>query len=266
LATTHHKRVGWRAPRGWMPASAAAMRKRGARTSRDSFGTGNQARWAEALKGIDLEALRRLACRATQCNETNLSPSSGDDLDLERHLTCEPRLPRPRFQVAVTSPQLVEQVGKDRPWPLRSLTGQGLVDRQAPWYAHRCVHGLTSRRDTGQPLVCLFASEASWSSWKSRRELLTAIPIAALSAVRAPVSSRPQSQRPTTGWSRRRSRGFHIWPEGTDVSEESDETEQALQIVMREEFGSRFARALRGLFVLGLVVALALLAWWGWRS
>jgi hypothetical protein len=58
--------------------------------------------------------------------------------------------------------------------------------------------------------------------------------------------------------------GFHIWPEGTDVSEESDQTEQALLAVMRKEFGSRFARALRGLLLLGLVVALALLVRWGW--
>jgi hypothetical protein len=58
--------------------------------------------------------------------------------------------------------------------------------------------------------------------------------------------------------------GFHIWPEGTEVSEESDDTEQALQVVMREEFGSRLARALRGLLVLGVAVALALLVWW-WR-
>ncbi len=58
--------------------------------------------------------------------------------------------------------------------------------------------------------------------------------------------------------------GFHIWPEGTDVSEESDETEQVLLAVMREEFGSRFSRALRGLLVVGVGVALGLLAWWKW--
>jgi hypothetical protein len=53
--------------------------------------------------------------------------------------------------------------------------------------------------------------------------------------------------------------GFHIWPEGTDVSEESDETEQALLAVMRQEFGSRIFRILRAVVVLGGAVALALL-------
>jgi hypothetical protein len=53
--------------------------------------------------------------------------------------------------------------------------------------------------------------------------------------------------------------GFHLWPEGTDVSEASDQTEQAVLSMMREEFGSRAARALRGLVVLGAGVALAFL-------
>jgi hypothetical protein len=57
--------------------------------------------------------------------------------------------------------------------------------------------------------------------------------------------------------------GFHIWPEGTVVSEEFDATEQALLDVMREEFGSRCFRALRGLAILGLLVALVLWLWWG---
>jgi hypothetical protein len=55
--------------------------------------------------------------------------------------------------------------------------------------------------------------------------------------------------------------GFHIWPEGTNVSQESYETEQALLAVMRKEFGSRLFRAVRGLFILGLAAALALLIW-----
>jgi hypothetical protein len=58
--------------------------------------------------------------------------------------------------------------------------------------------------------------------------------------------------------------GFHIWPEGTEVSEESDQTEEAVLAVMREQFGSRFARALRGLLILGVAVALGLLLWWNW--
>jgi hypothetical protein len=33
--------------------------------------------------------------------------------------------------------------------------------------------------------------------------------------------------------------GFHLWPEGTDVSEESERTEQAVVKVMNQELGSR---------------------------
>lgn len=53
--------------------------------------------------------------------------------------------------------------------------------------------------------------------------------------------------------------GFHIWPEGTDVSAESEQTEKVLLGVMREEFGGRLFRVLRGLFIVGVAVALALL-------
>jgi len=54
--------------------------------------------------------------------------------------------------------------------------------------------------------------------------------------------------------------GFHIWPEGTDVSEESDQTEQAVLAMMRQEFGGRFRRTLRNLLLFsGAVAALALL-------
>src|SRR5262245_14476512 len=56
--------------------------------------------------------------------------------------------------------------------------------------------------------------------------------------------------------------GFHIWPEGTDVSEESKRTERAVLALMREKFGSRLSRVLRGLAVLGAVVALAFLVRW----
>jgi hypothetical protein len=43
--------------------------------------------------------------------------------------------------------------------------------------------------------------------------------------------------------------GFHIWPEGTDVSQESDQTEQAVLAAMRQEFGSRLSRAVRWLLI-----------------
>lgn len=56
--------------------------------------------------------------------------------------------------------------------------------------------------------------------------------------------------------------GFHIWPEGTDVSQESDQTEQALIELMREKFGSRSARVLRKLLVLAAAAGLGVLAWW----
>ena len=58
--------------------------------------------------------------------------------------------------------------------------------------------------------------------------------------------------------------GFHIWPEGTDVSEESEKTEQAVLAAMREEFGSRTYRAVRGLFILAAAVGLVLLLRSGW--
>jgi len=37
--------------------------------------------------------------------------------------------------------------------------------------------------------------------------------------------------------------GFHLWPEGFDVAEESDEAERALLEVMRRQPGARFVRA-----------------------
>ena len=60
--------------------------------------------------------------------------------------------------------------------------------------------------------------------------------------------------------------GFHIWPEGTNVSEASDQTEQAVLTAMRAEFGSGPPCALRALFLLASVVTLAIFAWWRWRS
>jgi hypothetical protein len=59
--------------------------------------------------------------------------------------------------------------------------------------------------------------------------------------------------------------GFHIWPEGTDVSEETDQTEQAVLAVMRKEYGNAPTWALLQLLFLGLAIGLALLGlWWYW--
>lgn len=58
--------------------------------------------------------------------------------------------------------------------------------------------------------------------------------------------------------------GFHIWPEGTDVSEESEKTEQAVLAVMRQEFGGRLSRLVRNLVIVGAAAALALLVRWRW--
>jgi hypothetical protein len=55
--------------------------------------------------------------------------------------------------------------------------------------------------------------------------------------------------------------GFHLWPEGTDVSAESEQTEEAVLEVMRREFGSRPSRALAGLLIMGAIVAIAVLLW-----
>lgn len=57
--------------------------------------------------------------------------------------------------------------------------------------------------------------------------------------------------------------GFHIWPEGSDVSEESDRTEQAVAAMMREQFGSKTFRIVRNVAIAGLSIGLALLVrWW----
>ena len=62
--------------------------------------------------------------------------------------------------------------------------------------------------------------------------------------------------------------GFHIWPEGTDVSEESDQTEQAVLAAMRAEFGSRPSPLHPVVTVLLLlaVLGVAFLLWWQWSS
>jgi hypothetical protein len=57
--------------------------------------------------------------------------------------------------------------------------------------------------------------------------------------------------------------GFHLWPQGTDVSEESDQTERAVLAVMRAEFGSRTWRALRNIAAVAAIAAAAALAYWG---
>jgi len=54
--------------------------------------------------------------------------------------------------------------------------------------------------------------------------------------------------------------GFHIWPQGTDVSEESDEAEQALLEVMRQQSGSRFMRLTLFAAVVGALTAVAAIA------
>ena len=63
--------------------------------------------------------------------------------------------------------------------------------------------------------------------------------------------------------------GFHIWPEGTNVSEASERTEQAVVQVMRKEFGSRSCLMLRLLLIPGAIVALAMavlaLIWSRWQ-
>jgi hypothetical protein len=59
--------------------------------------------------------------------------------------------------------------------------------------------------------------------------------------------------------------GFHIWPEGADASEESEQTEQAVLAVMRREFGSPLYRILRLLLILTALASLFLLlrSWTG---
>jgi hypothetical protein len=60
--------------------------------------------------------------------------------------------------------------------------------------------------------------------------------------------------------------GFHIWPEGSDVSEESARTEQAVLDIMRKEFGTRM-RSVGSVLVLAIAlgIAAACLLLWGWR-
>jgi hypothetical protein len=60
--------------------------------------------------------------------------------------------------------------------------------------------------------------------------------------------------------------GFHIWPEGADVSEESDATEKAVLEAMRAEFGSMPQPAAVLSLLILLVGALAAVLWWAFTS
>ena len=55
--------------------------------------------------------------------------------------------------------------------------------------------------------------------------------------------------------------GFHLWPAGTDVSEESDRTEQAVLEAMRAEFGRPAYRLLPALLIAVGAAAITLLVW-----
>lgn len=53
--------------------------------------------------------------------------------------------------------------------------------------------------------------------------------------------------------------GFHIWPKGSDVSEASEQTEQAVLAVMRELFGNSHPyQRLILLIIFGVVFAITL--------
>jgi hypothetical protein len=59
--------------------------------------------------------------------------------------------------------------------------------------------------------------------------------------------------------------GFHIWPEGSEVSEESERTEQAVLEIMRKEFGNRRmppGSSIIILLALAIGIAAALLVSW----
>jgi hypothetical protein len=55
--------------------------------------------------------------------------------------------------------------------------------------------------------------------------------------------------------------GFHLWPAGSDVSEESDRTERAVVNAMRAEFGDRGPRLLPTVVAVIAAALLALLVW-----
>jgi hypothetical protein len=58
--------------------------------------------------------------------------------------------------------------------------------------------------------------------------------------------------------------GFHIWPWGSNVSEESEHTERAVLAAMKKEFGGRSSplHPIAAVLFLAVVLGLAFLAWW----
>ncbi len=60
--------------------------------------------------------------------------------------------------------------------------------------------------------------------------------------------------------------GFHLWPEGTDVSAASDETERAVVAAMHQEFGGPAYRAARSLLILAALGGFGYLLWWAWHQ
>lgn len=60
--------------------------------------------------------------------------------------------------------------------------------------------------------------------------------------------------------------GFHLWPEGTNVSEASDQTERAVLEVMRQEYGNRLPFSIWGVLLLMAAIALVvILMQWNWQ-
>jgi hypothetical protein len=59
--------------------------------------------------------------------------------------------------------------------------------------------------------------------------------------------------------------GFHIWPEGVDVTEDSARTEQAVKEMMRQEFGRPLFRAIRWLSLFAALALAALVVYWRWQ-
>jgi hypothetical protein len=55
--------------------------------------------------------------------------------------------------------------------------------------------------------------------------------------------------------------GFHIWPEGSDVAEESDEAEAALKVMMRQHGGNRMLGVITVLIVVVALVLVGVVAW-----
>lgn len=58
--------------------------------------------------------------------------------------------------------------------------------------------------------------------------------------------------------------GFHLWPEGTDVTDESARTELAVKEMMRQQFGRPVVRAIRWLTLLAAIALAVLVIYWRW--